>query len=35
MQALKSEQAVELMVEESNFNNLTEEEQNKRILGNA
>lgn len=33
MQALKSEHQVEIMAEEKKFENLTEEEQNKLILG--
>jgi hypothetical protein len=35
MQALKTEHAQEMMAEESKFNTLTEDEQNKLILGNA
>jgi hypothetical protein len=34
IQALKSEHQVEIMAEEKKFENLTEEEQNKLILGN-
>lgn len=34
MQVLKSEHQVEIMAEDKKFENLTEEEQNKLILGN-